>query len=263
MTYETLLFSVDNSIARITLNRPERINAITAVMHEELRDVFSQLEKPGSARCVIMTGAGRGFCSGQDLADRKAVDPSERRDLSQSIQQNYNPLVKRMAALPIPIVAAVNGVAAGAGASLALAADIVLAGHNTKFVQAFVNIGLVPDAGGTYVLPRRVGLAKALGMALTGAPITGKQAADWGLIWNSVEDDSLAAEAEALAKTLAAKPPIALASIKKIMRASLENSFAEQLDLEAEFQRHCGYTDDYQEGIASFLEKRAPDFKGK
>lgn len=263
MSYETLLFAIEDGIARLTLNRPDRINAITAVMHEELRNVFSLLEKPGSARCVLITGAGRGFCSGQDLADRKAVDPSERRDLSQSIQQNYNPLVKRMAALPLPIISAVNGVAAGAGASLALAADIVLAGHNTKFVQAFVNIGLVPDAGGTYVLPRRTGLAKALGMTLTGAPVTGRQAADWGLIWNSVEDETLITEAETLARTLAAKPPLALAAIKKVMRASLENSFAEQLDLEAEFQKQCGYTDDYQEGIAAFLEKRTPQFQGK
>lgn len=263
MTYETLLFSIEDSIARITLNRPDRINAITAVMHEELRDVFTQLEKPGSARCVIMTGAGRGFCSGQDLADRKVNNPDERRDLSQSIQQNYNPLIKRMAALPMPIISAVNGVAAGAGASLALAADIVLAGHNTKFVQAFVNIGLVPDAGGTYVLPRRVGLARALGMTLIGAPVTGKQAAEWGLIWSSVEDEKLIEEAETLAKTLAAKAPLALAGIKKIMRASLDNGLAEQLDMEAEFQRQCGYTDDYQEGIASFLEKRPPNFQGK
>lgn len=263
MSFETLIFEIDGNIARITLNRPDRINAITAKMHEELREVFSELEKPGAARCVILTGAGRGFCSGQDLADRKAPTPGERRDLSQSIQQNYNPLVKRMAALPIPILSAVNGVAAGAGASLALAADIVLAGHNTKFVQAFVNIGLVPDAGGTYVLPRRAGLAKAMGMTLLGTPITGRQAADWGLIWDSVEDESLLADAEAMAKTLAAKAPVALAAIKKTMRASLENSFVEQLDMEAEYQRICGYTDDYQEGIASFLEKRAPQFQGK
>ena len=149
MTYETVLFSIEDNIARITLNRPERINAVTTVMHEELRDVFSQLEKPGSARCVIITGAGRGFCSGQDLADRKASSTAERRDLSQSIQQNYNPLIKRMAALPMPLISAVNGVAAGAGASLALAADNVLAGPNTKVLQALVNIGLAPDAGGT------------------------------------------------------------------------------------------------------------------
>lgn len=263
MTYETLLFSIENNIARITLNQPERINAITAGMHEELRDVFTHLEKPASARCVIITGAGRGFCSGQDLTERKASGTDERRDLSQSLQQNYNPLIKRMAALPIPIIAAVNGVAAGAGASLALAADIVLAGHTTKWVQAFVNIGLVPDAGGTYVLPRRVGLARALGMTLIGAPVTGKQAADWGLIWASVEDEKLIEEAEALAQTIAAKAPLALASIKKIMRTSLDNGLAEQLDLEAEFQRRCGYTDDYQEGIASFLEKRTPTFQGK
>jgi 2-(1,2-epoxy-1,2-dihydrophenyl)acetyl-CoA isomerase len=263
MTYETLLFSIEDNIARITLNRPGRINAITAIMHEELRDVFTRLEKPASARCVIMTGAGRGFCSGQDLTERKASGTDERRDLSQSLQQNYNPLIKRMAALPIPIISAVNGVAAGAGASLALAADIVLAGHTTKWVQAFVNIGLIPDAGGTYVLPRRVGLARALGMTLIGAPVTGKQAADWGLIWASVEDGKLIEEAEALAQTIAAKAPLALASIKKIMRTSLDNGLAEQLDLEAEFQRRCGYTDDYQEGIASFLEKRTPTFQGK
>lgn len=263
MSYNTLIFQVENRIAELTLNRPERINAFNDEMQAELRDVMTRLEKPGAARVLLITGAGRGFCSGQDLSARKATDPSERRDLSQTLSTGYNPLVKRLANLPMPVIAAVNGVAAGAGASFALAADIVIAGRQAKFLQAFVNIGLVPDAGGTYALPRRIGLARAMGLAMLGEPISGADAAEWGLIWQAVDDDKLLDEARALAAKLAEKAPLGLAAVKKVMRASFDNDFATQLDLEAEMQRQCGYTDDYQEGIAAFLEKRKPDFQGR
>src|SRR5687767_7668434 len=199
MAYETILFTVADNIARLTLNRPDRLNSFTVQMHEEVADALSKLD---DARVLVLTGAGRGFCAGQDLNDR-AVAPGEAVDLGESVEQRYNPLIRRLTSLPMPVIARVNGVAAGAGANIALACDIVVAAKSAKFIQSFAAIGLIPDSGGTWVLPRLVGQARALGLALTGEPLPAEQAEAWGLIWKAVDDDRLDAEVNALAARFA------------------------------------------------------------
>jgi 2-(1,2-epoxy-1,2-dihydrophenyl)acetyl-CoA isomerase len=261
--FEAILFAVVGGVAEITLNRPERLNAFTAVMHEELRRAFSAIEADAEIRAVLITGAGRGFCSGQDLNDRVAPEPGERRDLGASLRANYNPLVQRMAALPKPVVVAVNGVAAGAGANFALAGDIVLAARSARFIQSFAKLGLVPDAGGTYTLPRLAGQARALGLALLAEPLGAEQAAEWGLIWKVVDDGALLDEARAIAAHLAGQPTRGLALTKRAIRASLANDLAAQLELEAALQGEAGHSDDYQEGVRAFLEKRPARFTGR
>src|SRR3954449_1296176 len=200
MAYETIDFKADGAIARITLNRPDRLNSFTAAMHAELREVLSNL---GGARVVVLTGAGRGFCAGQDLNDR-AVAPGETVDLGETVQASWNPLIRTLTSLPQPVIARVNGVAAGAGANIAMACDIVVAAKSAKFIQSFSAIGLIPDSGGTWHLPRLVGQARALGLALTGEPIVAEKAAEWGLIWKAVDDDALDSETDAIADRLAA-----------------------------------------------------------
>ena len=258
MSYETILFD-PGTIARITLNRPDRLNSFTIQMHEELRDALANL---GDARVVILTGAGRGFCAGQDLNDR-AVAPGEAVDLGDTVEQCWNPLVRTLTALPQPIIARVNGVAAGAGANIALACDIAVAAKSAKFIQSFSAIGLIPDSGGTWVLPRLIGQARALGLALTGEPLPAEQAADWGLIWKAVEDDALDAEVDAIANKLAALPPLGLAAIKEMIRSSWQHSLGEELDRQRDAMRRLGFTADYREGVAAFLEKRQPKFTGR
>ena len=259
MAYETIDFKADGAIARITLNRPDRLNSFTAHMHEELRDALANL---GDARVVILTGAGRGFCAGQDLNDR-AVAPGEAVDLGTTVEGCWNPLVRRLAALPQPVIARVNGVAAGAGASLAMACDLVIAAKSAKFIQSFAAIGLVPDTGGSWHLTRHLGQARAMGLALTGEPLSAEHAADWGLIWKCVEDSELGATVDALAEKLAAMPPLGLAAIKKMIRSSWDRSLDEELDLQRDEMRRLGFTEDYREGVAAFLEKRNPTFKGR
>ena len=258
MAYETILFE-PGAVARITLNRPDRLNSFTVQMHSELRDA---LDKLGNARVVVLTGAGRGFCAGQDLNDR-AVAPGKPVDLGDTVEQCWNPLVKALTSLPQPVIARVNGVAAGAGANIALACDIVIAGKSAKFIQSFSALGLIPDSGGTWVLPRLVGQARALGLALTGEPLSAVKAEEWGLIWKSVEDEALDAEVDALAGKLASLPPLGLAAIKDMIRSSWQQSLDEELARQASAMRKLGFTADYREGVAAFLEKRAPTFTGR
>jgi 2-(1,2-epoxy-1,2-dihydrophenyl)acetyl-CoA isomerase len=258
-SYETILFSNDGGIARLTLNRPDRLNSFTVRMHEEVADALSRLE---GARVLVLTGAGRGFCAGQDLGDR-AVAPGEAVDLGHSVESYYNPLIRKITALPFPVIARVNGVAAGAGANIALACDIVIAARSAKFIQSFASIGLIPDSGGTWVLPRLAGQARALGLALTAEPLPAQRAEEWGLIWKAVDDGTLDEEVDALAARFASAPTRGLARIKKMIRESWSHSLDEELDLQRDAMRELGYGDDYREGVAAFMEKRVPRFTGR
>jgi 2-(1,2-epoxy-1,2-dihydrophenyl)acetyl-CoA isomerase len=258
MTESTILFSLSDNIARITLNRPDRLNSFTRQMHAELS---AALDAAAVARVIVLTGAGRGFCAGQDLNDR-AVAPGEAVDLGETVEASWNPLVRRLATMPQPVIARVNGVAAGAGANIALACDLVVAGTSAKFIQSFAALGLIPDSGGSWHLPRLVGQARALGLALTGEPLPAETAAQWGLIWKCVPDDQLDSQVDALATRLAALPPLGLAAIKRIIRTTGERSLDEELDLQRDEMRRLGFTADYREGVAAFLEKRPAVFKG-
>ncbi len=259
MAYATIDFKADGPIARLTLNRPDRLNSFTAAMHAEVRDALGQL---GDARVLVLTGAGRGFCAGQDLNDR-AVAPGEKVDLGETVERDWNPLIRLLTALPQPVIARVNGVAAGAGANIALACDLVVAARSAKFIQSFSALGLIPDSGGSWHLPRLVGLARALGLALTGEPLPAEKAADWGLIWKCVDDDALDAEVDALAAKLASLPPLGLAAIKSIIRTTDTRTLDQELDLQRDEMRRLGFTHDYREGVAAFLEKRTPKFTGR
>jgi 2-(1,2-epoxy-1,2-dihydrophenyl)acetyl-CoA isomerase len=259
MTEKTILFEIADAVARITLNRPDKLNSFTPEMHAELRASLQRAVDEG-ARCVLLTGAGRGFCAGQDLGQRRGDDGPP--DLGKTIDTLFNPLVRSLRALAMPVVCAVNGVAAGAGANIALAADIVLAGRSASFLQAFVKIGLVPDSGGTYFLPRLVGDARGRALAMLGEKLSAEQAAAWGLIWKVVDDDKLMTEAGALAKHLASQPTKALAAIKRAFNESQTNTLDRQLDLERDLQRDLGRSGDYREGVNAFLEKRPAKFTG-
>ena len=259
MAYETIDFKADGPVARITLNRPDRLNSFTAKMHGELREVLANL---GDARVVVLTGAGRGFCAGQDLNDR-AVAPGQAVDLGETVEQCWNPLIRKLTSLPQPIIGRINGVAAGAGANIALACDIVVAAKSAKFIQSFSAIGLIPDSGGTWALPRVVGQPRALGLALTGEPLSAEKAEQWGMIWKAVEDDALDAEVDAIANKLAGLPPLGLAEIKSMIRSSWQYSLDEELERQAGAMRRLGFTEDYREGVAAFLEKRSPNFTGR
>jgi 2-(1,2-epoxy-1,2-dihydrophenyl)acetyl-CoA isomerase len=250
-------------VLTLTLNRPEKLNALNAEMHQELRQALGRAADEPAIRALLLTGAGRGFCAGQDLSERDVSAGAAAIDLSVSLGSHYNPLVRRLRALPKPIVCAVNGVAAGAGANLALACDLVLAARSASFVQAFSRIGLLPDSGGTYFLPRLIGTARAMGLALLAQALSAEDAERWGLIWKAVDDDKLPAEANVLARTLADGPTRGYGLVKKAIYASPGNSLDAQLDLERDLQREAGITDDYREGVTAFKEKRKPQFKGK
>ncbi len=262
MTYEHILFSVDAGIARLTLNRPDRLNSFNDAMHAEVRAALAGVREQG-ARVLVLTGAGRGFCAGQDLGDRAVAPGAAPVDLGASIERNYLPLVLALRNLPLPVLCGVNGVAAGAGANLALACDIVIAARSASFIQAFCKIGLVPDSGGTYFLPRAAGSARAMGLALLGDRLSAEQAASWGLIWKCVDDGALANELEGLAQQLAAAPTRGLAAIKRALHASATSTLEAQLALERDLQRELGYSEDYREGVAAFLAKRPPHFTGR
>jgi len=263
MTFETIAYCVEAGIARLTLNRPDQLNSFTDAMHEEVRQALTLLEADSSARVLVLAGAGRGFCAGQDLNDRSVSGSDAPPDLGASVEKNYKPLVLRLQNLRMPTICAVNGVAAGAGASLALACDIVVAAKSASFLQAFSKIGLIPDTGGTWFLPQRVGMARAMGLALLAEKLPAEKAAEWGLIWACVDDAELAASVDRIAAQFAGAPTRALVRTRQAMRASVGNDLETQLDLERDMMRELGRSHDYREGVAAFMAKRAPVFKGE
>ena len=262
MPFETILFNVGHGIARLTLNRPERLNSFDAAMHGEVRAVLARVVLEGG-RVLVITGAGRAFCAGQDLADRSVAPDAATTDLGKSIGEHYNPLVLALRNLPVPVIAAVNGVAAGAGANLALACDLVIAARSASFIQSFCKLGLVPDCGGTWTLPRLVGPARAMGLALLGDRLGAQEAAQWGLIWRCVDDDAFPQAIESLATQLAAAPTRGLARTKQALYESWGHSLAAQLDIERNCQAELGRSADYAEGVAAFVAKRTPAFTGR
>ena len=260
MEYETIDFKLDGVIAKVTLNRPDRLNSFTGQMHQEIR---SALADAGEARVVILTGAGRGFCAGQDLNERTVASDGHSVDLGTTVETGWNPLIQMLTSMPQPIIAQVNGVAAGAGANVALACDIVVAARSAKFIQSFSAIGLIPDSGGSWVLPRLVGQARAMGLAMTGEALTAERAEEWGLIWKCVEDEQLGSEVDGIAQKLASLPPLGLAATKAIIRSTWSRTLAEELHMQRDEMRRLGYSHDYREGVAAFLEKRTPNFVGR
>lgn len=258
----SILVSQDGGVLALTLNRPEKLNAFNPEMHQALRKALERALDDAGVRAVLLTGAGRGFCAGQDLSERNVASGAPL-DLSVSLGSYYNPLVRRLRELPKPVVCAVNGVAAGAGANLALACDLVLAARSASFVQSFSRLGLVPDCGGTWFLPRLVGSARAMGLALLGEKLSAEQAEQWGLIWKVVDDEALLSYSAEVARTLAAGPTRGYGLLKKALHASPGNSLDAQLDLERDLQREAGLTQDYREGVAAFMQKRKPEYKGK
>jgi 2-(1,2-epoxy-1,2-dihydrophenyl)acetyl-CoA isomerase len=258
----TVVLEVSGGVARLTLNRPDKLNSFTRAMHADLREALDAIEADASVRAVVLGGAGRGFCAGQDLADL-SFEPGNMTDLGALIHDNFNPLIRRLQALPKPVIAKVRGIAAGAGANLALACDLVVAGRSANFLQAFVNIGLLPDSGGTWLLPRAAGRARALGLAMLGEKLPAEQAERWGLIWKCVDDEALDAEVDALAARLATMPTRALAAIKQAIGHAATADLDAQLDLERDLQTQLGASHDYAEGVNAFLQKRPARFEGR
>lgn len=262
-TEQSILLEINDNYAVITLNRPKSLNSFNTEMHAALRDALKAVQKNKAVRALLITGAGRGFCAGQDLSDRAVAADVDMPDLGISIDKNYNPLVRTLRNLEIPVICAVNGVAAGAGANIALACDIVLAGRSASFIQAFCKIGLVPDSGGTYFLPRLVGSARAMALSMLGDKVTAEQAAQWGMIWKVTEDEQLQETARQLVAQLATQPTKGLSYIKRALNASFNNDLDAQLELERDLQRLAGRTHDYREGVAAFVGKRPAQFKGE
>ncbi|RBP12015.1 enoyl-CoA hydratase [Roseiarcus fermentans] len=258
-----LIEAQEGGVLTLTLNRPDRMNAFNVALHEALAAALRRAAEDQDCRVVLLTGAGKGFCAGQDLADRAVAPAGQRPDLGETIETRYNPLVRALRALPKPVVCAVNGAAAGAGASIALACDIVVAAKSAKFLQAFARIGLVPDSGATWFLPRLVGEARARGLMLLADPIGAEQAEAWGMIWRAVDDDQAMGVARELAMRLAAGPTHAYGLMKRAFLASSANSLDAQLDCERDLQREAGAADEYVEGVRAFLEKRPADFRGR
>ncbi|MFA6117610.1 MAG: 2-(1,2-epoxy-1,2-dihydrophenyl)acetyl-CoA isomerase PaaG [Sphingomonas sp.] len=261
--FETITLDIADGVARLTLNRPDRLNSFTVQMHGEIAAALDRVEADPSVRTMILTGAGRGFCAGQDLADRAVAPGGHAVDLGDSVEKFYAPLIRRLAGLPLPVICAVNGVAAGAGANIALACDVVIAARGARFIQSFANIGLIPDSGGTWILPRLIGQARALGLALTGDPLPAETAANWGMIWKCVDDDALSAEVDALAHRFAKGATRGLARTKALIRGAWLTSLDDELDIERDTMRELGASHDYQEGVAAFTAKRPPVFTGR
>lgn len=264
MEYKNIQFAVEEGVARLTLNRPDKLNSFTGEMHAELRDALDRVQADKSARVLVLTGAGRAFCAGQDLADPDmAATDGKMPDIGNVVEKNYKPLVLRLQNLRVPTIAAVNGIAAGAGASVALACDLVVAAKSASFLQAFSKIGLVPDTGGTWFLPQRVGMARAMGLAMLADKLPAEKAVDWGLIWAAYDDAEFGAKVEALAAQLAAMPTKALVRTRQAMHAAPSHTLEQQLSFEGGFMRELGWSPDYAEGVAAFMEKRAPKFTGE
>ena len=263
MSYKNIEFNIEQGVAILKLNRPDALNSFTAEMHGEVREVLEQAAADKAVRAVLLTGNGRGFCAGQDLNDR-AVAPGEAMpDLGDSVENYYNPLIRLLTTMEKPVICAVNGVAAGAGANIALACDIVIAGRSASFIESFSKLGLIPDSGGTFHLPRLVGLARAKGLAMLGTKVSAEQAEAWGMIWQVVDDEDLMEAALGLAQQMATQPTRGFAFTKQAFAASAANTLDAQLELEKELMRAAGKTHDYQEGVKAFLEKRTPDYKGE
>jgi 2-(1,2-epoxy-1,2-dihydrophenyl)acetyl-CoA isomerase len=262
MSYQHIVFDITGVVARLTFNRPDRLNSFNTAMHAEVREALGRVAS-SDARVLVITGAGRGFCAGQDLGDRAVAPGGTAVDLGESVEKNYKPLVLALRSLQMPVIAAVNGVAAGAGANIALACDLVIAARSANFVQPFSKLGLVPDSGGTWFLPRLVGHARAMGLALLGDKLSAEQAAQWGLIWRCVEDAELSAVVDALATQLAAAPTRGLARTKQALYEGWGRTLEQQLDIERDYQRELGYSADYAEGVAAFTQKRPPQFTGR
>ncbi len=260
MTAATIGLEIDGAVAVVTLNRPDKLNSFTWDMHQELKHALDQVEQ-AKVRALVLTGAGRGFCAGQDLGDPRFAG-AERIDVGETLEQNFNPLIMRLRNMPFPVICAVNGVAAGAGTNLALACDIVLAARSARFIQAFARIGLLPDAGGTWLLVHLVGEARAKALAMLADPLPAEQAEAWGLIWRAIDDDRLMDEALSLGRRLAEGPTRALAFAKQAIHAAAANDLTTQLDLERDLQRELAATDDFREGVDAFLAKRKPVFRG-
>jgi 2-(1,2-epoxy-1,2-dihydrophenyl)acetyl-CoA isomerase len=263
MSEQAVLHERRDGYSILTLNRPDRLNSFNVGQHEQLRAALEECAADGSCRAVVLTGAGRGFCAGQDLADRDPAMLGEAPDLSRTLAAYYSPLVRLLRSMEKPVICAVNGVAAGAGANIALACDIVLAAKSAKFIQAFSKIGLIPDAGGTWWLTRHLGEARAKALALTAWPLSAAEAAEWGLIWRAVDDSELMAEATGLAERFAKGPTRGYALTKQAIQAASTNSLDRQLELEGQLQREAGLTEDYKEGVSAFLQKRQPRFTGR
>jgi 2-(1,2-epoxy-1,2-dihydrophenyl)acetyl-CoA isomerase len=259
----SVLVSLDSGVLTVTLNRPDKLNAFVPEMHELLRAAIDRARDEAEVRVVVLTGAGRAFCSGQDLSQRNVSPGAAPIDLSVSLGSNYNPLVRRMRELPKPVLCALNGTAAGAGANVALACDVVFAARSASIIQSFSRIGLVPDSGGTFFLPRLAGMARAMGLALFAEKVSAEDAERIGLIWKVLDDEQLMPEVTRVARELAAGPTKGYGLIKKALYASGGNTLDAQLDLERDLQREAGFSEDYREGVRAFLEKRKPAFKGK
>ena len=265
MDYRNILYSTEGGIARLTLSRPDKLNSFTGEMHAELRDALDSIQADGSVRVLVLSGAGRAFCAGQDLADPEmsALPDGRLADIGNVVENNYKPLILRLQNLRVPTIAAVNGIAAGAGASVALACDLVVATKSASFLQAFSKVGLIPDTGGTWFLPQRVGMARAIGLAMLADKLPAEKAADWGLIWAAYEDAEFSVKVDAMAAQLAAMPTKALVRTRQAMHAAASHTLEQQLSFEGGFMRELGWSPDYAEGVAAFMEKRAPKFTGQ
>ena len=262
MTYQNILFEAQNGIARLTLNRPDKLNSFTGAMHTELRAALATVQTDKSIRVLVITGAGRAFSAGQDLADPDMAMGPMQPDIGNVVEENYKPLILGLQNLRVPTVAMVNGIAAGAGASLALACDLVIAAKSAYFLQAFSKIGLIPDTGGTWFLPQRVGMARAMGLAMLADKLPAEKAEQWGLIWQAVDDADLVATVNKLAATLSTMPTKALVRTRTAMHAAPNHTLEQQLSLEGGFMRELGWSADFAEGVAAFMQKRAPKFTG-
>jgi len=261
--YQTIVLEKADGVAKLTLNRPDKLNSFNVQMHEELQSALDGIATDGETRCLLLTGAGRGFCAGQDLGDRAVTADGEAPDLGISVEKFYNPLIRRITNLKMPVICALNGVAAGAGASLVMACDIVIAARSASFILSFAKVGLVPDSGSSWHFARALGLPRAKAMAMLGTKLKAEQAEQWGLIYQVVDNENLVEEAEKLSSYLATQPTEALANIKELVHTSFDYSLNEQLERERKAMQHLGRSHDYQEGVSAFMQKREPKFKGK